>query len=228
VAPPSVQHDMNDYIAKTRREGMRFGLWGLATWCAAIPAAFSLGIVHLGAAVLAALSVVFFTLGLAWMFFAKRPTLRHTVAVGVGSVIAVASLSAWLGPFVLLPAAATVVFTVMAVTCEPRERVVLLLIGALTTTLPFALEYFHVVPASVLFENGHIVIRERVFALRPGPTLLALLYTNVSFTLVPQLLVGRIRDQLVALQQRFVTQAWHLRQIVDEPTPDTEPGNPSS
>jgi len=39
----------------------------------------------------------------------------------------------------------------------------------------------------------------------------------VAFTIVPQLLVGPIRDELLALRQRFVTPAWHLRQIVDAP-----------
>jgi hypothetical protein len=47
----------------------------------------------------------------------------------------------------------------------------------------------------------------------------------VAFTLVPQLLVGRIRDELLALRQRFVTQAWHLRQIVDEPA-EAAPAEP--
>ncbi len=214
--PPSVREDMQEYAMTTRREGLRFGVVGLVTWCAAIPAAFWLGVRDLAAAALASFSVVAFTLAMLWMFRAKTQRLRHSVAVACAATLAIMSLSTWLGPFVLVPAAATAVLTMMAVCCEPAERRVLLVLGALTTLLPFGLEALGVVPRSLVMEEGRLVLVERVFALHPGRTLLALLYTNVAFTLVPQLLVGRIRDQLLALQQRFVTQAWHLRQIVDE------------
>ncbi len=101
--------------------------------------------------------------------------------------------------------------------CEPHERRALLALGAVTTLAPFALEAPQVVPPSFAMGVGRLVLLERVFAIHPRRTLLALLYTNVAFTIVPQLLVGRNRDELLALRQRFVTQAWHLRQIVDAP-----------
>lgn len=149
------------------------------------------------------------------MFRAREERARHKVAVALTMAAAIMSLSAWLGPFVLVPAAATAVLTMMASFCEAPERKALLALGVVITAAPFGAEAVGLVPRSFVIEEGHLALFERVFALHPRRTLWALVYTSVAFTIVPQLLVGRTRDQLLALQQRFVTQAWHLRQIVE-------------
>jgi len=216
-APPAVRADLAAWALESRRKGLRFGVVGLLTWCAAIPAALALGVRDLPAALMASSTVVAFTLAMAWAARATRFHVKYTLAVAATMAVAIMSLSAWLGPFILVPAAATAILTMMAVFCEPTERKVLLGLGVVITLLPFGLEAADVVPHSFRMEEGRLVLIERVFALHPGRTLLGLLYTSAAFTIVPQLVMGRIRDEVLALQLRFVTQAWHLRQIVDEP-----------
>ncbi len=70
--PAAVRDDMAAWAAETRREGLRFGIWGLLAWCAAIPAALALGVRNAPAAVAAATTVVVFTLAMGWMFRARE------------------------------------------------------------------------------------------------------------------------------------------------------------
>ena len=63
--------------------------------------------------------------------------------------------------------------------------------------------------------------------LPPGLTMFGLLYTTVTFALLPSVYFGRLREALDRAQQRTFMQAWQLQQLAGEkPAGGATPSDP--
>ena len=131
---------------------------------------------------------------------------------------AVATVSAWLGPFVAVPMMASVMVLLFSTLSMPRERPVLLGIWSLAVVVPFALELVGVVPPSFRFEGGGLLLVPRGYGLPARPTMGALLYITLSWILVPPFLLARVHDALQRAERQLLLHAWQFRRLL----PDAE------
>jgi serine/threonine-protein kinase len=124
-----------------------------------------------------------------------------------------------MGPFVVVPQIAAVLTLGIALQYHtPRERAVVIAMGTLATAAPFGLELLGLVPPAYVFADGNVTLLARAVRLSPHTTLPLLFYASVSSTALPAILLGRVRDALSAAERRLFLQAWHLRQLVPEPS----------
>lgn len=211
--PPDAERTYADGDVEIRRRGITFGIYGYLTWLISLPIAVWAGIRSATVPVL----LTALTLGaVAVALVLRRGELRSgRPAVVLSSISAaiVALSSCWLGPFVLAPLAACATAVMFVVHSTRRERPWLIGVWAFAAVAPFAVEQLGLVPPAYSFHAGELVLHARALELPPGPTILALVYTSVSFLVLLCVFVGRLRDQQRAAERRLFVQAWHLRQL---------------
>jgi serine/threonine protein kinase len=212
-APPEAQRELETAAQRARAEGARMGMHGLIAWLAVLPLAILIGVKSwpvVGATAATTIAAVLLT---------RRMHRRgHFGAreIGVAAVLMaaiVALTSSYLGPFALTPTCAATASLIFAKTVTRRERplfAVLLSLGALA---PFIAELTGVTPRAYAFEPDRIIIFARAIALPSWPTMAFMIYSTLSFTVLPVLFVGAMRDALSRSEQRHVLQAWYLRQL---------------
>jgi serine/threonine-protein kinase len=143
-----------------------------------------------------------------------RPSYRIVDAVMISSNLAFIVGAGFLGPLVLMPAAIAVNATAFAVFAEPRRRILIGTMGCLAILVPLGLELAGLVPASIRFEDGALVLVPRALALPATPTIVFLTVTSVASVLLGCYVVGHIRDTLAAAEQRLYLYTWHVRELV--------------
>jgi eukaryotic-like serine/threonine-protein kinase len=214
--PPSVQADMDRAMAATRRTGAGTAFLTYVTCLLMVPAGLLNGVrswlvfgVCSGALCLA-------TAYTGWMWRRGAVAARNFYTVAALQLTIVASLAAWLGPFVLIPTMTAEVTVVFAVLSAGRERLLLTLVAPLAVLIPFGLEAAHLVPPSVLFEEGRMVLLARGYDLNPRWTLGLLLYTTVLWIVLPPFYLARMRDALTGAQRQLLLHAWHFRNLLPD------------
>jgi hypothetical protein len=119
----------------------------------------------------------------------------------------------WLGPFVLLPTAATLTVSIFTLYADRRERAAVFVAGACMFLLPFVADLTGVVPPGFSFEPGRVILHERALGLGRGVTLIALVYTCLGYILLPVVYLGRYKDALGVLEDRQFLQAWTMKRM---------------
>ena len=84
----------------------------------------------------------------------------------------------------------------------------------LTLLVPVALEATGVVPPSMIFRDGTIVLAPRAVEFPPGATLLYLIVVNATLVVVPAFLVTRVRDYALDVERSAFETASRLRQML--------------
>ncbi len=215
--PPPVERDLEDAAHAARREGLGMGMWAWVLWLLTTPLLLFVGTRSPWVfAVPAALCL--FGAGLSRRLARHRRLSRWHVALYASTfAVFVACLSGWLGPFILVPTAASTLILFGILYARPRERVPLIALSVASVAVPLALEAAGVLPASYRFVPEGVLLVPRALDAPPGPTTFALLWTSLSFIVAPALYLGRMRDALGVAERRLALQAWQLRQIGDEP-----------
>jgi serine/threonine-protein kinase len=211
--PEAAEREFAEVDVETRRRGTRFGIYGYLSWLASLPLAMWMGVrdwtIPVILVALTTACIVFATLSL-------RRGMRSTtpgVILSILSGAVVALSSGWLGPFVLTPLAACATAVMFVLHSTRAERPWLIGVWATSALAPFAAELSGLVPPAYAFRPGELVLRARILEVPPVPTLIALVYTSVSFLVLLSIFVGRLRDQQRAAERRLFVQAWHLRQL---------------
>ncbi len=119
----------------------------------------------------------------------------------------------WLGPFVLLPASATITISLFTLYADRRERTLLGVAGVSMFLVPFVADLLGLVPSGFSFEPGRVVLHERALGLSPAVTIVGLLYTCTGYILLPVLYIGRLRDALSAVEDRQFLQGWYMKRM---------------
>jgi serine/threonine-protein kinase len=216
VLPAAVRTELEDERDAARRRALRLARWAWASWLFTLPAAWALGVRSVPA--FAAMAVLVAAGTLLCFDAARRPRVepKRGVAMAVVTASLVSGLAMWLGPFVLLPVAASGLLMMIVSESRPRERKALFAIALAVVSVPLLLEWSGVIPPSYRFEEGRLVLLARATDLRPHGTLAMLVWSSLAFVLVPSFLLARLRDQLDAAQLRLALQSWQLRQLGGE------------
>jgi serine/threonine-protein kinase len=145
-----------------------------------------------------------------------RPRTRHAMTVFVLSLACISSMSAYFGPFLLVPAVAASSALVFSTTNDRSLRGFIILLASLTVLVPFGLEHAGLVPPSMRFTSEGILLLPRVLWLPPVWSQVFLLVSSLAVIATSGLALAPFRNELDDAQRRIRLLAWHLRQLVPE------------
>jgi serine/threonine protein kinase len=154
-----------------------------------------------------------------WVHHTRVPRTPQFALLLLLCLITVLIQSTWLGPFVLMPIAATIVTAIFALYATPRERPWAIVAGAVTVLIPFALEWVPGLPRGFTFEGGRVVLHPRALELPMAATTIGLLYTTVGYAILPAIFLSRLKNALRQSEDRQFLQAWTLKQLFPRKTP---------
>jgi eukaryotic-like serine/threonine-protein kinase len=198
---------------KARSDTMRGAFYGLLAWLAVLPMVLVIGVQSkLAVGATAIVDII----AAAYAFYQWRsPSMGRLGVITVATLAAatVALTSCYLGPFALVPTAAVSSMMMYSMSATPYERRAGTVIVVGFTVLPYIVEFTGVFGHSYIFEADRLIILARAVALPQTATMLAMLYSSVSFVILASLIVGRMRDELAKNEQRRLVQAWLLQRL---------------
>jgi serine/threonine protein kinase len=221
-APPEARKELEASVGRARASAAKMGMNGLFAWLMMLPVAMIIGVRSW--LLVGALSLVTLVGALLCRRMAELGSFsqRDGVILAVVTAMIIALTSSYLGPFALMPTCAATIAIVFATATRRKERVLVAAILTAGGVLPYLAEIAGLVQRAYAFEPGRIVLFARAVELPEGATMAAMLYSTISFTVLPTVFVGRMRDALSLAEERNLLQAWYLRQLfpaaVDGPT----------
>lgn len=224
--PPPVERALEQKFHDARRRGLLVGGFGWAVWAASAPILYFLGVRDVSV-VIGALSLC--ALGIAETLWLRRlPALarRHVLLYASTFALFAGGMSAWMGPFVLVPTVAASLLMFGVVYGRASERALMLAVSLLAVAVPLGLEELGAVGESYRFVPQGILIVPRALALEPVRTTAALLWSCLGFIAFPALLLGRLRADLATAERHIALQAWQLSSLTE--TVDAAPPSPAS
>ena len=227
-APIDVRGQVDAALASTtiasRRIAMRTGPLLLVVWLLGTASVALLGVRNWP---LLLLEMVFVVIGGSLMILNARTERALAVwaflALSNGMAVGVAAAFTW---FVVAPGLLTFIAVSYALVNRPtawyREhqpvmrhiRAATLVLGPLGVVVVILLEALGVIPPSIAFRDGNIVMIPRVVDYPETRTLLFLAIVNIALIVGPALLVLRHRDSLFAMERRVFDLAARLRELV--------------
>jgi hypothetical protein len=163
------------------------------------------------------------TLHALWLMRRPSVTGRQLALVGLMFALFGGLLSAWLGPFVLVPTLAEGLVMFAMAHGRKGELLPSVLLALLVVCVPFALETVGLVPPSHRFVPEGLLLLPRVVELHRGPTTLALLWSNLFIVAAPAVLLARLRDALSQAERRLAFHALRLRHLSEDESPGPSP-----
>jgi serine/threonine-protein kinase len=223
--PPEAAEALAQATVASRTEGARVGARRYATWLSVTPLLLWMGVRSWPAA-LVAIALVAATSALSGaMARAKRVGLREGALLLTVSTVAVAWMSVFVSPFIVVPTLVATNAMFFALYAERPWRNYIAAYSVLAVLAPVALERAGIVAPSFATRDGALVLLPRAVNLPPDATMLFLALSATAMVLTPMFMVGRIRDQLADAEKTLFLQAWQLRQALpdDHHEPEHEP-----
>ena len=212
--PAEARADIAEARQAHRLEGAAATMLGMVAWLLPVPFVLAFVPVRswpvIGTAIALCASV--FVLSLVGHRTRRLDTTMSLVVASLISLVIVC-IGGILGPFVVVPTAATTCAMFFAMYVSRRERRIATAMFTAAVLLPFALEAFGWVPPGYAVEGDRVVLFARVMDLPPLATPLALAWSCGSFTVLAAWMTGRMHDRLERAEERLLVSAWHLRQL---------------
>jgi hypothetical protein len=139
----------------------------------------------------------------------------HAARLGLCALtcLIAALVSGVFGPLVLVPGFAAMNTVVFGAQSQPKERPFVVAIGGAAILVPLVLELTGVLPPSMRFEGGNIVLLPRVADFPPVVSMVFLTTIAVLGVVTPTFITGRVRDALQRVERDLVVQKWQLSQL---------------
>jgi serine/threonine-protein kinase len=221
--PPEVEAEIATATNQNRVELARFGSYALGCWMLTAPVVMLMGVRSWPPVLFCTLLSVASFLFSTWFRRAVHPSVGHFVLLAALTFATVASASGWLGPFVVVPQAASVATLWITLHGHTRrERGMVIAMGVLAVALPFLVELSGVFPPAYSFADGNLTLLARAQRFSAHTTVPMMFYVGVSFVVLPAIFLGRVREALSAAERQLFLQAWHLRQLLPEKSPAAE------
>ncbi len=169
--PPEVEAEMEGATRRDQKQYLRYGLYGVASWLLMPPLVIAMGVRSwapvLFTTALCVVALVYTTL----VFRSGRLTAPRIHAFTALILATIASVSCFMGPFVVVPpiaAAVTLYITLFHRTA--RQRWVVIAMGTLAVAVPFLVELAGVFPPAFAFSDGNVTLFGRAIRLVPETT----------------------------------------------------------
>jgi eukaryotic-like serine/threonine-protein kinase len=200
-----------DDLART--QGALLGYRAFLSFTVSFPIMFLAGIRSWPLVIGGLIAVLLAAFVFRWVFEKQVPRTPQFALLLALCVVVVLIQSTWLGPFVLIPMATTIVTAIFTLYATPRERPWAVGVGALTILLPFVAELIPGIPRGFTFEAGNVVLHPRALDLPPLATTIGLVYTTLGYVVLPALFLARLKANLRQSEDRVFLQAWTLKQL---------------
>jgi serine/threonine protein kinase len=219
MAPPAhTPREVEDELLELEREqvrvGGRTGVLAYASFNLYLPLLFWMGVKSFS--LVAILVVTSLFAALTSFVVSRLPRANSSLWVLAASALAIASLAAIFGPFLLVPSVAAANTLVFAVSNAPRYRVLILCLGVLPVLLPFALELANILPPSIAFTDTGVLFLPRIAEFPALPTTVLLVLSSLGTVITAALAVTPFRSELDAAQRRIRLTAWNLKHLIPE------------
>ncbi len=151
-----------------------------------------------------------------WMGRTGNAQPRYMVFAIPLSFAAVALLTGFFGPFVVVPGAVAVSAVMFLVSLRPNLQTRWLILGLslAASGLPLLAHWLGLVAPSYEIREGAITLYPQLTHFPVVPTSVLLAVVSLGTPLVANLMVGRSVAQLIAAERRMFAQAWRLRQLL--------------
>jgi serine/threonine-protein kinase len=148
---------------------------------------------------------------------ARRPDDRlPALLTYVCTAGAVAALSTYLGPLIMVPTVATLLSAIF-MTYGPRaELLSVTSLLVLAVLAPLGLELAGALPPSYLVSEERIVVLANMTRFPGKGMLVYWALSNLVCLLAPVIFVLRARNTFDATEERLFAHTWHLRQLVPD------------
>jgi hypothetical protein len=113
-----------------------------------------------------------------------------------------------------LPTVAALNTVFFVLSADRSRRLAAIVCGSLTILAPFLLELAGVLPPTMTFRDGSLVLLPHVAGMPQVPTLACLVVTNLAAIWTAAYIVARFRDALASTEERLYFHTWQLRQFV--------------
>jgi serine/threonine-protein kinase len=210
--PKAASPELDEAADRSRKIGLRIAA-GMVTWLGLVPLVMIAGVKSW--TIVGAASVLTAAGALLARHLARKTPVRTSgilMVVGIVAII-IALTSAYLGPFTIAPTVATASAMALAMSAAPRERWMGGLLFVAGALLPFVVEGAGLGPPAYAFEPNRMIVFARAVELGRWSTMVSIAYSTVGFILLPIIVIGRLRDALLASERRESLQAWYLRQL---------------
>jgi serine/threonine-protein kinase len=216
--PPDAEVEMESLTARSRRKAAASAIAAYLLLLASSPMFLAMGLRSWIAPAIGVGATALLVLYLAWYMTRPHPGAATSTVFVIALLNAtmVALMSCWLGPFVVAPTAGAITTLFISTQVRSRQRLLVILLGVVAVTLPLALELGGLLPPSLRFEDGRMVLLGRSFHMPPTLTLIALVHGSVSWLALPPIALGGVRDALARAEQRLFLYAWHFRRLLGE------------
>ena len=200
--------ERSHFRGAVRDNALRIALWMLL---APIPIAMGLRMPIVAATAIGLLGSA--AAGAAVLWRSDSSSREARLALYALTCLVVATVSGMFGPLVLVPGFAAMNTVVFGVQSNRRERPLIVAMGAAAIVVPLVLELVGVIPPSMRFEPGAIVLLPRISDFPPALSLTFLVGVALMGIIVPTFITGRVRDALAKVERDLVVQKWQLSQL---------------
>lgn len=210
--PPDVVEEMASFEHRRGERAGRRGalLFALAAAIFVLPSAFFMGVRN---PTFVAVNVILWGLAPTAIFFGRRLPSWLSPVVAYAAVMSSAMIY---GPFLSVPAIASVVTVAFVLTGRRSIRIFSVLLAILTLVLPVVLERVGVLPPSFAFEGDKLVILARAVSLPAFAGTVLLTVSHVAMVLFVAYYVAGSKDTLDRVEVQNRLQSWQLRQLVPQ------------
>ncbi|NUO54957.1 MAG: protein kinase [Polyangiaceae bacterium] len=213
AAPEETVVEMEALERGHLRGAVRDNAFRIATWLLVAPLGLAMGLrlPLIAAAIMGLIGLAVTGAVVLWRTGNSSIWARLGLCALTGVIAAL--VSSVFGPLVLVPGFAAMNTVVFGVQSRPRERPIVVLMGAASIVVPLLLEVAGVIPPSMRFENDTIVLLPRVANFPPELSLLFLTAVALFGVITPTFITGRVRDALQRVERDLVLQKWQLAQL---------------
>ena len=208
--PPDVVEEMASFeVRRGERAGRRGALlFALASAIFVLPTAFFMGVRN---PAYVAGNVILWGLAPVVLYLGRKlpPWVSPIVAY-----LAVASSALVFGPFLSVPAMASVVTVAFVLTGKRSIQILSVTLAVLTLIVPVVLERVGILPPSFAFEGDRLVILARAVTLPAFAGTILLTLSHVATVMFVAYYVAGSKDTLDRAEVQNHVQAWQLRQLV--------------
>ncbi|MBL8685384.1 MAG: serine/threonine protein kinase [Myxococcales bacterium] len=214
AVPAEAQAALDDTLRARMQTTAAWGAMSFGAMLAFLPFVLAMGVRQ------PALVVALFTMmaigSFAYARVARGPRERAAMpkAVLVSSFFGLLLVGGIFGPLWTTPILATANATGLALTTGRAQRAVILALSVLSVTAPLGLEFAGIFPRMYEFVGGNIVVKPWFVSYPPVPTMCSLMFFSVMLVAATVILVGAFRDLLAQADERQVSHAWQLQQLV--------------
>ena len=208
--PEEAEREWEQTRHEQRNGAMKWAVGGFLAWAVCIPVVMLLGVQAWAPFLMAVVLILGGGVYTAWLYLQKRGSTAEVIVLAAFGYSCIALFSCWLGPFVLVPTAATAVTLLFATQTSRKERSAAVIMGTACVALPFLIELTGLLPPAFSFVDGDLVLHARAVELPAVGTWLAVAWTSISFTAIPTVYFGRLKDDLTSAERRLFLHAWQL------------------